>query len=201
MPILFRPQSMTNDIVKFGVIGKSHISIGRFTYGFENLSIRQWNEGAAFEVGAFCSFADDITIFLGGNHRVDWITTFPFGHIFQDELGGSEIMGHPSSKGDVIIGNDVWIGSGATIMSGIKISDGAVISANACVVKDVAPYSIVGGNPAKLLKKRFDDNIIDLLLHLKWWQLPIEAIKNIQKILSSKPQEDLIIELISRYCR
>lgn len=190
---------MTNDIVKSGIIGKSHISIGRFTYGFENLSIRQWDEGAALKIGAFCSLANNITIFLGGNHRTDWITTFPFGHIFQDELGGSDIYGHPSSKGDIVIGNDVWIGSGATIMSGLVIGDGAVVSANACVVKDVAPYNIVGGNPAKIIKQRFNDNIINSLLRLKWWDLPIEDIKIIQKTLSSKPQEYLIKELLARY--
>lgn len=190
---------MTNDVVKTGVIGESHISVGRFTYGFENLTIRQWNEGAALKIGAFCSLANNINIFLGGNHRTDWITTFPFGHIYQDELGGSYILGHPSTKGDVVIGNDVWIGSGVTIMSGIQIGDGAVLSANACVVKDVAPYHIVGGNPAKSLKQRFEDEIVEILLQLKWWDLPLENIKNISKILSSKPEKAMLFELISTY--
>lgn len=190
---------MTNNVIKTGVIGKSHISVGRFTYGFENLMIRQWNEGAALKIGAFCSFANNINIFLGGNHRTDWITTFPFGHIFQEELGGSEILGHPSTKGDVVIGNDVWIGSGATIMSGIHIGDGAVVSANACVVKDVPPYHIVGGNPSKSLKQRFEDDIVEILLRLKWWDLPLEDIKLINKILSSKPDKAILIELISTY--
>ena len=122
---------MANNIVRTSVIGKSNISVGRFTYGFENLTIRQWNEGAALKIGAFCSLADKITIFLGGNHRTDWISTFPFGHIYQAELGGSRISGHPSTKGDVVVGNDVWIGSGVTIMSGLHIGDGSVLSANA----------------------------------------------------------------------
>ena len=190
---------MTNDVIKTGVIGKSHISVGRFTYGFDNLSIRQWGEGAALKIGAFCSLANSINIFLGGNHRTDWITTFPFGHIYQDELGGSDIVGHPSTKGDVVIGNDVWIGSGVTIMSGIHIGDGAVISANSCVIKDVAPYHIVGGNPAKSVKQRFDDDIVDLLLRLKWWDLPIKDIKEITKMLSSKPDKFLLVELIGTY--
>lgn len=190
---------MTNNVIKTGVIGKSHISVGRFTYGFENLMIRQWNEGAALKIGAFCSFANNINIFLGGNHRTDWITTFPFGHIFQEELGGSEILGHPSTKGDVVIGNDLWIGSGATIMSGIHIGDGAVVSANACVVKDVPPYHIVGGNPSKSLKQRFEDDIVEILLRLKWWDLPLEDIKLINKLLSSKPDKAILIELISTY--
>jgi acetyltransferase-like isoleucine patch superfamily enzyme len=190
---------MTNDVIKTGIIGRSQISVGRFTYGFENIKIRQWNEGAALKIGAFCSLADNITIFLGGNHRVDWITTFPFGHIYQEELGGSNILGHPSTKGDILIGNDVWVGSGVTIMSGLIIGDGAVLSANACIVKDVPPYHIVGGNPAKSIKQRFDDDIIDLLLQLKWWTLPIEDIKNICQILSKKPEKELLLELLAIY--
>jgi len=106
---------------------------------------------------------------LGGNHRVDWITTFPFGHIFRDELGGTEIVEHPQSNGEIIIGNDVWIASNVTIMSGIQIGDGAVIAANSMVVKDIAAYEIWGGNPAKKLKMRFSDEIIKSLLKLKWW--------------------------------
>ena len=190
---------MTNDVIKTGVIGKSHFSVGRFTYGFENLTVRQWNEGAALKIGAFCSLANSINIFLGGNHRTDWITTFPFGHIYQDKLGGSDILGHPSTKGDVVIGNDVWIGFGVTIMSGIHIGDGAVVAANACVVSDVAPYHIVGGNPAKSIKRRFEDDIVEILLQLKWWDLPLENIKNITKILSSKPNKSILLELISTY--
>jgi len=190
---------MSNDIVKTGLVGKSQTSVGRFTYGFENISIRQWNEGAALKLGAFCSLATNITIFLGGNHRTDWVTTFPFGHIYQNELGGSDILGHPSTKGDVVIGNDVWIGSGVTIMSGLKIGDGAVLSANACVVKDVPPYHIVGGNPAKSIKQRFDDDFIKLLLQLRWWDLPLEDIKNMSQILCSKPDRDMLVELVATY--
>lgn len=190
---------MSNNDFKSSKIGKSSIKVGRFTYGFENLSIRQWDEGATLKIGAFCSLASNINIFLGGNHRTDWVSTFPFGHIYQDELGGSGILGHPSTKGDVIIGNDVWIGFGVTIMSGIHIGDGAVIAANACVVKDVAPYNIVGGNPAKSVKQRFENDIIDILLRLRWWDLPLEDIKKITKILSSRPNKASLLELLSAY--
>lgn len=110
-------------------------------------------------------------------------------------------MGHPSTNGDVVIGNDVWIGSGVTIMSGITIGDGAVLAANACVVKDVAPYHIVGGNPAKSIKQRFEDDVVEILLRLRWWELPLENIKNISKILSSKPDKAMLFELISIYCK
>ncbi len=87
----------------------------------------------------------------------------------------------------MIIGNDVWIGAGSTIMSGIKIGDGAVIAANSTVVRDVLPYEIVGGNPASLIKKRFDDKLIDLLLELRWWNLEITEIKKIKNLLTNQP--------------
>jgi acetyltransferase-like isoleucine patch superfamily enzyme len=190
---------MTRNITKKGVLGASSIEIGRFTYGFETVTVKQWNEGASLNIGSFCSIAANVTIFIGGDHRTDWISTFPFGHIFQDELGGEGIKGHPATKGDVIIGNDVWIGTGVSIMTGICIGDGAVLAANANVVKDVLPYSIVGGNPAKLLKKRFDEETIKLLQKLKWWNLPLEQIKEIESELCSPPSKELINKLILKY--
>jgi tetrahydrodipicolinate N-succinyltransferase len=84
-------------------------------------------------------------------------------------------------------------------MSGLKIGDGAVLSANACVVKDIPPYHIVGGNPAKLIKKRFDDDTIELLLQLQWWDLPLKHIKNIIPILSAKPDRERLVELLRTY--
>jgi acetyltransferase-like isoleucine patch superfamily enzyme len=189
---------MSNDTTKFGMAGKSPISFGRFTYGGENITVFQFGEGSSLKIGAFCSIASSIKIFLGGNHRIDWITTFPFGHIFQNELGGLGISGHPSTNGDVVVGNDVWIGQGATIMSGITIGSGAVIATNSTVTRDVGPYEIVGGNPAKVIKKRFDEDVIDLLLKLNWWDLPVEKIREVNKTLCSKPSLDLLHELIRK---
>lgn len=190
---------MSNDFSQSGILGRSPILVGRFTYGFGNISINQWNEGAKLEIGSFCSVAANVTVFLGGNHRTDWITTFPFGHIYIDELGGENIVGHPATKGDVVIGNDVWIGSGVTILSGINIGDGAVLSANATVVKNVQPYEVVGGNPAKLLKLRFDEDIVNLLLKLRWWDLPLNIIKEINHHLCSAPKQCMLAELITKY--
>lgn len=190
---------MINNIVRHGIIGNSYITLGRFSYGFENVSVRQWGEGASLNIGQFCSIADNINIFLGGNHRIDWITTFPFGHIYQEELGGQDIVGHPATKGTVTIGNDVWIGSGSTILSGVNIGDGAVISANATVVKDVQPYQIVAGNPAAPIRKRFSDEIIELLLILRWWDLEISELKKIIIILSAAPTKEVIMHLIELY--
>ena len=181
--------------IKNGKVGNSNIEIGRYTYGYENMAIRQWGEGASLQIGSFCSIANGLTVFLGGNHRVDWITTFPFGHIFQEELGGAEIVGHPQSNGDIVIGNDVWIGSNVAIMSGLKIGDGAVIAANSTVVKDVAAYEIWGGNPAKKLKTRVSEEVINSLQQLKWWEWEVEGMKNLAQSLSQIPDAESIDRL------
>lgn len=180
-------------------VGKSQISIGKFTYGYDKISIKEWNEGNSLTIGKFCSIAKPTTIFLGGNHRTDWISTFPFGHVSRKELGSFDIVGNPYSNGDVIIENDVWLCSGATILSGISIGNGAVIAANSTVVKDVRPYEIVGGNPAKHIKFRFKESIRKLLLELKWWDLPIDDIQQLAVTLSSPPTEELLLSLIQRF--
>ena len=184
--------------IRKGKVGNSNIEIGRYTYGHESMVVGQWCEGASLQIGSFCSIANGLTVFLGGNHRVDWITTFPFGHIFQDELGGAEIVGHPQSNGDIIIGNDVWIGSNVTIMSGLKIGDGAVIAANSTVVKDIASYEIWGGNPAKKLKTRFSEEVINSLKQLKWWEWEEEVIKKLAPSLSQIPDVESIDKLGKR---
>ena len=111
-----------------GAAGTSKVVVGRFTYGHDRLVVRQWGEGAALRIGSFCSFAEKITIMLGGNHRTDWITTYPFGHVFEEQFGADPVAGHPSTNGDVVIGDDVWIGHGATVISGVTIGDGAVVA-------------------------------------------------------------------------
>lgn len=164
-----------------------NLSVGRYTYGHESLTILDWGEGAKLRIGAFCSIAQSVEIFLGGNHRVDWATTFPFGHIFRNELGGEGILGHPATRGDVIIGNDVWLGRGARIMSGITIGDGAVVAAGALVVRDIAPYEIWGGNPARRIRIRFAPDIVDGLLDLKWWTWPEHILREAAALLSQPP--------------
>jgi len=162
-----------------------------YSYGIKNIRVREWGEGADVKIGAFCSIADNVEIFLGGNHRTDWVTTYPFGHIHQDKFPWHG-KGHPATKGDVVIGNDVWIGSGATILSGVNIGDGAVISAKSVVVKDVPAYGIVGGNPAKLLKMRFTEDQIERLLNNPWWDLSESRINELIPLLCSNDIEALI---------
>ncbi len=138
--------------------------IGAHSYG--GLQVIGFGDDTTFTVGKYCSFAADVKLMLGGGHRLDWVTTYPFSDIDPEF---AHIEGHPASKGDIQIGNDVWVGREAMIMSGVTIGDGAVIAARALVNKDVAPYSIVGGQPAKLIKSRFSKEIIDRLIALQWW--------------------------------
>jgi len=120
-------------------------------------------------IGSFCSLARKVTIFLGGDHRIDWVTTYPFMHFRES---ARHVEGHPRTKGDVVIGNDVWIGYGATILSGVRIGNGAVVGACSVVTRDVPAYGIVAGNPAKLLRHRFSEETIRLLEQLAWWDWP-----------------------------
>ena len=138
--------------------------IGRWTYGKPD--VLSWGEGTTLEVGAFCSIANGVKIFLGGEHRVDWVTTYPFNVLWEQ---ANHIKGHPSTKGDVIIGNDVWIGAESVILSGVRIGDRAVVGTRSVVTQDVSPYAIVFGNPAKILRYRFDQDTINKLLEIAWW--------------------------------
>ncbi len=180
-------------------VGESPVSIGRYTYGTANLRVLQWKEGASLRIGNFCSIAEGLTVLLGGNHRADWVTTYPFGHVFVSAMAVEPVKNQSISRGDVIIGNDVWLGHHVTIMSGVTIGDGAVIAANAHVVRDVPPYAIAGGNPAVVIRQRFDPQVCRLLQELRWWDLPIEAIREMVPALCDAPDERQIGEWIARY--
>lgn len=154
--------------------------VGRGTYG--EPIIRHWGEPTTLKVGAFCSIARNVTIFLGGEHRTDWITTYPFS-VFRESA--RHIPGHPASRGDVVIGNDVWIGAGATILSGVKVGNGAVIGACAVVAKDVPPYGIVVGNPGRLIRFRFSEEERAMLESIAWWNWSDARIDRAMPILLS----------------
>lgn len=166
-------------------------SIGRFTYGYPRILESGDKNPGKLTIGAFCSISDNVTILLSGNHRVDWITTYPFNTVL---AGYDHIEGHPQTKGDVNIGNDVWIGLNATILSGVIIGDGAVIAAGSVVTKNVEPYSIVGGVPAKFIKKRFEEKTIGKLLEFRWWEKDIDWIKKNIEILMSPNISQLFSE-------
>lgn len=163
--------------------------IGDYTYGNGNGSplIIYNGEDARLKIGKFCSISYNVIIFVGGSHRVDWISTYPFS-VFFDEA--AHITGHPHAKGDIIIGNDVWIGEGSTILSGVKIGNGAVVAAKSVVTKDIPAYTIVAGNPGRPVKTRFAQDIIDQLQAISWWDWDIDKIlKNIDLILNDDPTD------------
>ncbi len=143
-------------------------------------------------MGKFCSIACGAKfIFTSANHSLKSLSTYPFPIFFEEwELDVKNITDAWDNKGDIIIGNDVWIGYEAVILSGVTIGDGAIIGTRAVVTKDIPPYTIVGGVPAKLIRKRFDDALIARLLELKWWDWPEERIKaNLETIQSGRIDE------------
>jgi len=166
---------------------QDNVFIGDFTYG--NPLVLDKGVSTRLTIGKFCSIAAEVTIFLGGEHRSEWMTTYPF-NVFLNEF--NYIKGHPKSKGDVKIGNDVWIGRRATILSGVTIGDGAIIGASALVTKSVPPYAIVGGNPVKFIKYRFNKSMIKKLQEIKWWDWDLEKIKEAVPILQSKDYKGLV---------
>jgi acetyltransferase-like isoleucine patch superfamily enzyme len=161
------------------IFTKDHFSltkfkIGEYTYGVPRIFFI--NDEANLEIGKFCSISSGVEIFLGGNHRTDWITTYPFNVLNTDFPNAVDILGHPATKGSVKIMNDVWIGGSVTILSGVTIGNGAVLGNGSVITKDVGPYEIWVGNPARLVRKRFSDEDIKLLLELKWWDWSIDKI-------------------------
>jgi len=130
-------------------------------------------------IGKFCAIGEGVEFIMNGaNHRLCSITTYPF-DIFENGWENSKIHNHTLPyKGDTIIGNDVWFGQNVTILPGIKVGDGAILGASAVITKDVEPYTIVGGNPAKVIRKRFAQETIDYLLELKWWDWDIKKISD-----------------------
>ncbi|WP_338795564.1 CatB-related O-acetyltransferase [Stenotrophomonas maltophilia] len=164
------------------------ISVGRYTYGSPQLKV--WSEGERIEIGAFCSIADDVVIFGGGEHRLDWVTTYPLRIALNSPGAGHD--GHPHTKGPTRIGNDVWIGHGAMIVSGVTVGDGACIGAGAVVSRDVLTYAVVAGNPAKVVRTRYDEPTIARLRAIAWWSWPIDRIRAFESLLCSGDVEAFI---------
>jgi len=155
--------------------------IGDHTYGKPR--VMSWGEGTSLRIGKYCSIGTNVTIFLGSEHRIDWVSTYPFPFLWEE---ARSIPGHPSTKGDVVIGNDVWIGFGTTILSGVTIGDGASIGACSVVTRDIPPYAIVAGNPSQVIRYRFGEEAIQKLLKIKWWDWPEKKVgENIHLICSN----------------
>lgn len=174
-------------------IGGENIVVGDHTYGLPEVST--WGENSKLVIGKYCSIAKGVEIYMGGNHHIEWVTTYPFSAVeFQDLYPEAyeNIGNQPVSKGDVIIGNDVWIGRGATILSGVNIGNGAVIGAKAVIAKDVPAYAVVVGNPSKVIKYRFNNKQIKKLEEISWWNWDDEKVKENIHLLCSEKIDDFI---------
>ena len=173
-----------------------NILVGRYSYYSGYYHGHSFNDCARYLlpdegvdrllIGSFCSIGSGAAFIMAGNqgHRNDWISTFPF--YWMSEIPAFEGAGNGyRPAGDTVVGNDVWIGSEAIVLPGVKIGDGAVIGTRAVVTRDVEPYSIVGGNPAKEIRKRFSAHQIDLLLELRWWEWSVDRLHTAMPILTS----------------
>lgn len=147
-----------------------------------------WGGMAKLSIGAFCSIGQCVTVFLGGEHHTDWVSTFAFREKF-----ASRIVTTRSTKGNVVIGNDVWIGQSATILSGVTIGDGAVIGALSVVAKDIPPYAIAAGNPARVIRLRFTEAQVARLMKIKWWNWPDKVIEKRLDMFASPDIERFLL--------
>ncbi|GJQ61373.1 MAG: Vat family streptogramin A O-acetyltransferase [Melioribacteraceae bacterium] len=178
------------------IIRNPDIIVGDYTYydDFEDVHNFEKNVKYHFDfigdkliIGKFCMIASGVTFIMNGaNHKNDGITAYPFYIFGEDWADSAPVAGELPYKGDTEVGNDVWIGTEATIMPGVKIGDGAIIASKSVVSKDVEPYTVVGGNPAKIIRKRFSQEKIDELLELEWWNWSIEKITQNLDYLTNK---------------
>lgn len=179
------------------------ILVGDFTYiadsDFERHVTHHYEWlGDRLVIGKFCQIAAGVEFVMNGaNHQLNAATTYPF-----FTIPGWDAPPPPRSalplKGDTVVGNDVWIGQHATILPGVRIGDGAIVGARSVVSRDVPPYAVVAGNPARLIRQRFDDALAALLLRFRWWDLPVAEIKAIVPILTSPDLDALRAFLESR---
>ncbi|AVP87056.1 hypothetical protein phytr_950 [Candidatus Phycorickettsia trachydisci] len=180
---LYPLEGVERTIFLKNIITNPQIIVGDYTYYDDPEDIYNFEKnvlylfefmGDKLIIGKFCQLATGIRFIMNGsNHDMDGISTYPF-KVFGGAWAGTKM--NAISKGDTVIGNDVWIGNSVTIMQGIKVGDGAIIGTNSLVTKNIEPYTIVGGNPAKVIRKRFDDKTIEFLLRLRWWDWNIEKI-------------------------
>ena len=175
-------------------IKNKNIIVGDFSYiadsDFESHVTHFYDfNGDKLIIGKFCQIAAGVEFVMNGaNHQMNAVTTFPFFTLEGWDAEPPKLSDMPL-KGDTIIGNDVWIGQNAVILPGVHVGDGAIIGAESVVGSDVASYAIVAGNPAKLIRKRFDNELIELLLNFKWWDKSIAEIKNLIPILTCSDLE------------
>lgn len=152
--------------------------IGVGTYGIPEVT--EFGDDTILKIGAYTSIARGVKILLGGGHRTDWVSTFPFPLMIEE---AKDIPGCSPTKGNVVIGSDCWICAEAMILSGVTIGHGAVVAAGAVVTRDVEPYAIVGGNPCRFIRWRFEEPVRQALLEAAWWEWPMEEVKAVSPLL------------------
>jgi len=181
-------------------IKNPNIIVGDFTYiadsEFESHVTHHYDFiGDKLIIGKFCQIAAGVEFVMNGaNHQMNAVSTFPF-YTLEGWNMKPPAAGDMPFKGDTVIGNDVWIGQNATILPGVHIGDGAIIGANSIVGSDVEPYTIVVGNPAEVIRYRFDEDLTELLLEFKWWDKPIEEINELIPILTSSDLDKVKAEI------
>ncbi len=203
---IFPNEYKTSCFIK-NVVTASNIQIGDYTYyddpndpaGFEknNILFNYPEFGDKLVIGKFCSIASGTKFIMGSaNHRISSVTTYPF-HVFGG-IWSEKTPDHLSQlpfKGDTVVGNDVWFGRECVVMPGVKIGDGAIIAAYSVVTKDIEPYSVVGGNPARFIKKRFGEELIELLLALKWWDFEPDDLAGILPLLCDPDLDKVTLQI------
>ena len=191
----FPVQGITTLCFLKNIISSPNITVGDYTYYDDFDSVENFKKNVKYHfdftgdkliIGKFCQIASGVEFIMnGGNHLVEGISTFPFSIFGNGWEGAMEGKAFPN-KGNTEIGNDVWIGYRSLIMPGVKIGDGAIIATASVVTKDIPPYSIVGGNPAKILRRRFDEAVIGKLLEIRWWNWDAAKItKNVRTLTSN----------------
>ena len=167
-----------------------NFTIGAYSYG--RPKVRFPESGRRLTIGRYCSIADRVEILLGGDHRLDWVSTYPFAAMSGLWPGAEAPEDYHASRGDVTIGHDVWLGSGCMILSGITVGHGAVVAAHAVVTRDVPPYAVVAGNPARIVRRRFDEATSAALVETAWWDFPHATVMRWIPLLQSGRVEELI---------
>lgn len=179
-----RPNIIVDDYTYYDDIDGAENFESHVTHHYEFL-------GDKLVIGKFCAIARGIEFVMNGaNHRMNSVTTYPFNIMGNGWEKATPAIGDLPLKGDTIVGNDVWIGQNVTVMPGVHIGDGAIIAANSVVTRDIPPYHIAGGNPAEIIRKRFDDEMINYLLNLKWWDwYPEKIFRNLEILCSGDLQK------------
>lgn len=167
-----------------------NFKIGRANYGIP--IVHDNNEGSTLKIGAYCSIASNVQIFLGGQHVTNWVSNYPFPFFFRMAPIYKEIYTEKGSRGDVVIGSDVWLCANCIILSGVTIGHGAVIANGAVISRDVPSYAVMAGNPAKLIKWRFDEATRKILLESKWWDWPEHEVNEILNKICNEDLNDFI---------